>query len=265
MLFKQAITFIIALSAAFHPSWCYATLKDKQTAPMVYETIKVPKGDYTLYIPDNNFFKLGYYEKKVTFDTAFYIGKFEVSNSLWNLCFKFKGCNKPATLREGETLDSPVVRVNWHDAYQFSKWYSSYTGKSYRLPTEEEWVYAAYLGKDHRNIEINYDYSSLEKIRNISKKTMPLGSFKENAWGLSDFQGNVWEWTLTCWYASKDNKLKPYAVEVLNSPDACTTRIAQGENRSHIPDFINDTYNGGCATLQPAANLGFRLVLEEIK
>jgi hypothetical protein len=39
MLFKQAITFVIALSAALHPSWCYATLKDKQTAPMLYETI----------------------------------------------------------------------------------------------------------------------------------------------------------------------------------------------------------------------------------
>ncbi|MBA6390109.1 formylglycine-generating enzyme family protein [Colwellia sp. BRX10-3] len=250
---------------ALHTSVSNATLADKSAAPMLYQTIKVPKGRYTLYIPDNNFFKLGYYEKEVVFESAVYIGKFEVSNSLWNLCFTLKGCNRPATIRAGETLDSPVVRVNWHDAYQFSKWYSSYTGKAYRLPTEEEWVYAAYMGKDHRNLEILYDYSSLEKIRRISKKTMPLGSFKENYWGLADFQGNVWEWTLTCWYASKANKLKPQTVAAINSPDACTTRIVQGENRAHIPDFINDTYNGGCATLQPAANLGFRLVLEEKK
>jgi hypothetical protein len=51
-------------------------------------------------------------------------------------------------------------------------------------------------------------------------------------------------------------------IKFLNTPDACTTRIARGETRSHIPDFISDTYNGGCATLRPAANLGFRLVRE---
>lgn len=242
-----------------------AAQEDNQLSVIDYPLISVPAGSYTLLIPDNNFFKLDHLEKKVAFDSAFQIGKFEVSNRLWNECFKFKGCNRPATLREGETLDSPVVRINWHDAYAFSKWYSSHTNKRYRLPTEEEWIYAAHLGKDHRNIEIQYDYSDLQKIRNISKRTMPLGSFKENAIGFSDYQGNVWEWTLTCWYASKDKKLKDYSIAELNTPRACTTRIVQGENRSHIPDFIVDTYSGGCATLEPAANLGFRLVLEENK
>ena len=97
----------------------------------------------------------------------------------------------------------------------------------------------------------------------ISTFSSSVTSFKENEIGFSDFQGNVWEWTLTCWYASKDKKLKNYSTAELNTPRACTTRIVQGENRSHIPDFIVDTYSGGCATLEPAANLGFRLVLEE--
>lgn len=227
-----------------------------------YPMITVPQGDYTLLIPDNSFFKLRYLEKKITFSSLTYIGKYEVSNKLWNLCFKQQGCNRPALMRADETENSPVVRVNWHDAYMFSKWFSSYTGKTYRLPTEEEWVYAAYLGKDHRNIEIQYDYSDLAKIRKISKKTVPQGTFNENAWGFADYQGNVWEWTLTCWYASAENKLVNRDVSSLNHPSACVTRIAQGENRAHIPDFISDSYNGGCATLEPAANLGFRLVMD---
>ncbi|MBQ0730621.1 MAG: SUMF1/EgtB/PvdO family nonheme iron enzyme [Oleispira antarctica] len=259
MISHNVITVLIALLISISS----AAQADDQLNQVDYPLISVPKGHYTLYIPDNNFFKLGYLEKKVSFDSIIHIGKFEVSNRLWNLCFKLNGCNRLVMMREGETLDSPVVRVNWHDAYGFSKWYSSYTNKSYRLPTEEEWVYAAYLGKDHRNIEIQYDYSDLNKIREISKKTMPLGSFKENALGFSDYQGNVWEWTLTCWYASEEKKLKEYSSAELNTPQACTTRIVQGENRSHIPDFIMDTYSGGCATLEPAANLGFRLVLEE--
>ena len=48
-----------------------------------------------------------------------------------------------------------------------------------------------------------------------------------------------------------------------NDPEACSTRIVGGEHRAEVPDFVADTYNGGCAGLQPAANLGFRLVLEE--
>jgi len=289
-MIRQTITLLIALALALHSSLhsslCSASLPvlsdadsdayidanseansdnsfNQKTALNDYPTITVPKGNYVLYIPDNNFFELGYLTKNISFDTTIHIGKFEVSNHLWNLCFKHKGCSKPAEIREGETINSPVVRINWHDAYAFSQWYSVYTGQTYRLPTEEEWVYAAYLGKDHRNIEIQYDYSQLEKIQRISKKTMPLGSFNENEWGFSDFQGNVWEWTLTCWYASKENKLKTYSVDELNSPEACTTRIVQGENRAHIPDFISDTYNGGCATLEPASNLGFRLVLDK--
>jgi hypothetical protein len=35
-----------------------------------------------------------------------------------------------------------------------------------------------------------------------------------------------------------------------------------GEHRAEVPDFVADTYQGGCSTLQPAANLGLRLVLE---
>lgn len=240
-----------------------ASQAESQLNSIDYPLISAPQGRYTLYIPDNNFFQVNYLEKEVVFESTIQIGKFEVSNRLWNLCFEHSGCNRPAMVREGETLDSPVVRVNWHDAYGFTQWYSSYTGKRYRLPTEEEWVYAAYLGRDHRNVELQYDYSDLDKIRKISKKTMPSGAFKENALGFSDYQGNVWEWTLTCWHASEEKKLKKYSIADLNTPNACATRIVQGENRSHIPDFIMDTYSGGCATLEPAANLGFRLVLEE--
>lgn len=246
----------------------YSFNMDKESSstpppPFHYETIVAPKGEYILHIPVNTYFGLEHIEKKVKFNKEFLIGKHEVSNKLWNLCFKNKGCSKQAIIEENESENHPVVRVNWHDAFMFSKWLSKETGYKYRLPTEEEWVYATYLGKEHKEIEVEYDYSDLEKIRKISKRTKPIGSFPTNSWGFSDYHGNVWEWTLTCWFASEENMLKKFSIKELNSPEACTTRIAQGENRSHVPDFISDTYNGGCATLRPAANLGFRLVRED--
>ena len=116
--------------------------------------------------------------------------------------------------------------------------------------------------KQNMGKEITYEYSA-KSISSISQKqTKPLGSINSNKWGMYDFFGNVWEWTLSCWYSSQENMLKNRSIKELNNPSACTTRIARGETRAHIPDFITDTYNSGCATLRPAANLGFRLVRE---
>ena len=227
-----------------------------------YDMVKIPPGAFTLSIPINDSVKIKYINKHIVFKKSFYIGKYEVSNQLWNKCFKAKYCKKKAIQKSSEGDHHPVVRINWHDARQFTRWYSKITKKKYRLPTEDEWAYAMNMGKDYKEREVNYDYESLDLSQLPEKVTRPIGSINKNQWGIYDFKGNVWEWTLTCWYASEKNILKKVKPEKLNTEKACTTRIAQGENRSHIPDFIFNTYNGGCSTLRPAANLGFRMVRE---
>ena len=42
-----------------------------------------------------------------------------------------------------QTDDYPVLNVTWNDAVAFCKWLSRKEGKTYRLPTEAEWEYAA--------------------------------------------------------------------------------------------------------------------------
>ena len=262
-MLRAFIVINVFLILTFTTDWYNDNSENKLSAsPFNYETITAPPGQYILNIPINNFSNIEYIKKHVSFKAPFRIGKFEVSNKQWDICYKKGGCSHPALKRPGETDENPVVRVNWHDAYEFSEWLSSISDENYRLPTEEEWVYAAYMGKDHREQEVEYDYSSIQSIKENAKVTKKIGSYNNNAWGFSDYHGNVWEWTLSCWYSSEENILKKASIQELNSPEACTTRIAQGENRSHIPDFIFDTYNGGCATLRPAANLGFRLVVE---
>jgi len=231
-------------------------------AELVYPTIVVPQGSMTLELPLNQYLGTEYLEVPIVFEDDFRIGKYEVTNHLWDRCVADGACVDTEQTRPSGGPFHPVVHVSWHDAYQFSLWLSDITGRSYRLPTDHEWFYAATAGADFRADDRTYDYSQLAEIRKTPKRVWPTGEFGENAWGMSDTLGNVWEWTLSCRSLARNTLLSPVDAAALNDPSACITRIVGGEHRAHVPDFIRDTYSGGCATLRPASNLGFRLILE---
>lgn len=100
----------------------------------------------------------------------------------------------------------PVVCVSWNDAMAYVEWLSGQTGQRYRLPTEAEWEYACRAGTvmpfyfesaistDQANYDGNYTYGHGRKGV-YRQKTVALGRFPANAWGLYDMHGNVWEWT----------------------------------------------------------------------
>ena len=138
----------------------------------------------------------------------------------------------------GDKDDHPVVGVNWDDAQKFCKWLSKKEGKTYRLPTDEEWSIAVGLeqkekhGKDITPEMLNgkettefpwgdsYPPKTEYKAGNFSDTawiekfpletgrkdytdgfatTAPVMSFKPNKFGLFDMGGNVWEWEADSW------------------------------------------------------------------
>lgn len=95
--------------------------------------------------------------------------------------------------------DRPAINVSWNDAQAYVKW----LGKPWRLPTEEEWEYAARGGRD----DTAYWWGSrMEKGRaNCNrcddefggKRTTPVDHYGKrgcNDWGVCDIAGNVWNW-----------------------------------------------------------------------
>lgn len=93
----------------------------------------------------------------------------------------------------------PVSNVSYEDATAFAAWRSQRDGVTYRLPTEEEWEYAA------RNGEKDNMYpwgNTWEPGRAATQETgvgkeQPVGTYPAgaNSWGVQDLLGNVWEWT----------------------------------------------------------------------
>jgi hypothetical protein len=96
-----------------------------------------------------------------------------------------------------QTDNDPVVMVTWNDAKAFLQWLSRKTGSQFDLPTEAQWEYACRGGSG--TAFWNGDaYDRASEIAwhkgNAGSRTHPVGEKGENAWGLGDMHGNVWEW-----------------------------------------------------------------------
>jgi formylglycine-generating enzyme required for sulfatase activity len=143
---------------------------------------------------------------RVTIAAPFAIGKHEVTVEQWNACVAAGAC--PRVSSDGDRPDNTPVRdVSWDDAEQYAKWLSKVSGKSYRLPTEAEWEYAARGGTSTQ-----YWWGDQMRAGNANCKgcgqpwnqngPASVGSFGANPFGLHDVNGSVWEWVSDCWHNS---------------------------------------------------------------
>jgi formylglycine-generating enzyme required for sulfatase activity len=194
---------------------------------------------------------------------AFAIGKYEVTQGQWKAVM---GSNPSRFLACGD--ECPVEQVSWDDAQEYIRRLRAKTGKSYRLPSEAEWEYAARAGTTtpfhtgsmitaaQANFDGNYTYAGSSKGE-YRQTTMRVGSFSANAFGLHDMHGNVWEWVQDCYdkdaYAGK----APSDGRAYEMP-GCSSRVLRGGSWSFNPAWARSAHR----VRYPPGNrslIGFRL------
>ncbi len=169
--------------------------------------------------------------RRVTVD-GFYIGMLEVTQSQWEKVMGtsvYQQRDKANTSwpMRGVGPDYPMYYVSWEEATEFCRLLSNKTGKTYTLPTEAQWEYAARGGKKADGTK--YAGSNMVDAvawycDNSSNSTHPCGTKRANALGIYDMSGNVWEWCKD-WYSSSYSS---YDTNNPTGPSSGSERVSRG-------------------------------------
>jgi formylglycine-generating enzyme required for sulfatase activity len=192
---------------------------------------------------------------------------YQVSATDYAICVADRACQKAQPRRRG-TGNVAATGVSFDDATDYAAWLSARTGSLWRLPTIEEWIFAAgskatdpALGADGVDIAerwlLAYEREAALGSDAVARPE-PLGTFGANEFGLFDLSATVWEWTSTCaGRTTLDAGGRP-----VTQVESCGVRYLEGRHRTPMSAFVRDALGGACSAGFPPDNLGFRLVRE---
>ena len=178
-----------------------------------------------------------------------------------------------------QTAQHPAVCISWADAEAMTTWLSKRSAKTYRLPTEAEWEYAARAGtttarywgegRDQACSQANvgditaarhYGWS-LASERSFACEdgfahTAPVGRFTPNAFGLHDMLGNAWEWVADCFHHTYEGAPADGSAWVVGG---CDRRVERGGGWSGRPSLVRAATRSATPPDVHSRHLGFRV------
>ncbi len=188
-------------------------------------------------------------EHKTCLNKGFWMAKFEITQAQYE---QFMAVN-PASFNKGG--DYPVENVRWLEARAFLRKLNTASGKSFRLPSEAEWEYAARSGANSGDaIDDSAWY-----LANSDNSTHPVGQKKANALGLYDMRGNVWEWVQDCW--NEDMHAAPTDGSAWLQGQ-CGQRVLRGGSWYDDQSMLSNKARVYNASDSADNNSGFRIVLD---
>jgi formylglycine-generating enzyme required for sulfatase activity len=218
------------------------------------EMLLVPAGTFTMGCTASDSYGCANFENPthtVTLTQAFYMGRYEVTQSQW---VAEMGSNP--SYFQGQTYpgaaNRPVEQVSWTTI----QGYLSATGM--RLPSEAEWEYACRAGtttafnngSDGDNTAVNFAWYD----ENSGSQTHAVGSKAANALGLRDISGNVFEW-VNDWYGDYLSGAQANPT----GPVSGTSRVIRGGSWYGFSGYVRSSYRNYRTPGYSYNNIGFRV------
>ena len=184
--------------------------------------------------------------------SSYYIGETEVTQALWQAVMG----NNPSHFK-GDNL--PVECVRWDGCQDFITELNALTGRTFRLPTEAEWEYAARGGQKSRHFKYSGG-NNIDRVAwyggNSGIKTHPVGVLRPNELGLYDMSGNVWEWCQD-WYGDYSSSAQTNPT----GPEEGDYRVIRGGSYDCNARGCRVSYRYDGSPDDRDYRIGFRLVL----
>ena len=193
--------------------------------------------------------------------SSYSIGQTEVTQELWQAVM---GSN-PSAFTENPLR--PVEHVSWDDCQTFINALNQLTGKTFRLPTEAEWEFAARGG----NMSKGYMYAGSNELDEVAwfydnsydlnsddpnYGTHAVATKAPNELGLYDMSGNVMEWCHD-WYASYSSEAQINPT----GPDSGPVRVYRGGAWNTLGRVCRVSLRADIIPSSPVNHLGLRLAL----
>jgi formylglycine-generating enzyme required for sulfatase activity len=269
-------TALIALCVTLHAEEPKRVPKIEQTNSIGMKLRRIPTGKINIRITDDDILTRPASDTvEIEIKKPIYMGMYEVTQEEYvrvmgsnPSSFHLAGENRHR-VRDLNTKRMPVENITWAMAQEFCEKLSALpeekkAGRLYRLPTSDEWEYAARAGSSKQVLyafgstldpeQANFDGSALvsEKGKGaFLRRPALVGSYKPNAWGLFDMHGNVWEWTADE-FVAQDKEGKPAGVRRILRGGSWLNRARDCAASTRLIIAPDVQFN----------NIGFRIVCE---
>ncbi len=226
------------------------------------EMVAIQPGSFII----GNDYAVGHAPREVIISKTFAIATTETTVEAFRAYQNEVSSKDPAKLSDAADDREPMVEVNWFEATNFAKWLTAKTGFHYRLPTEEEWEYAARGGTTTRywwgdNWRDRSDYCYGCSLEHDQVRPIKVKSYPGNPFGLYDTAGNVYEWVNNCW--NVDELVSENPANTNRTSADCEWRIIRGGSWTSkaLSGFTSDRRLWTNPDRR-SNDLGFRLVRE---
>lgn len=231
------------------------------------EMVALPAGRFLMGSPEGEPLSSEGPQHEVKIGYRFALGRYAVTNGEYR-CFRPEHDSG-----EGFNDDrQPVVAVNWLDAHRYLEWLNNRLGlqgkrECYRLPSEAEWEYACRAGTTGRYSfdgpitadKANYDASEggCTPVGLYREKTVPVGYFPANPWGLHEMHGNVLEWMEDNWHRDYENA--PANGSAWKKDFSDSRRVLRGGSWDDYPRFLRSAIRNCNSPYIRHISMGFRI------